>query len=135
MATHVKPELRLLLSPVRTSNEHDVQEKERLRLSVWAKSSIERATIHCSGEIIYRREADYLLDRVVEFDQRQVVIDLEHVKSVDAYGLGRLLAIQQTLEDRQQRLRLANPSERLQLLFSLTKLDFCFMCACGRMLH
>jgi anti-anti-sigma factor len=136
VATHLKPELNLYLAPLRPARNDDAQESQTgTRLRIWAQSSVEQAVIHCYGDIVYRREADHLLDRVVEYDQRQVVVDLKHVRALDAYGLGRLLAIQETMTKRDQHLTFVNPSERIQMLFNLTKLDFCFMCACGRMLQ
>lgn len=141
MCTSLKPEFHAERDViVQDFGEHEIPMPcntygtSRLRLRTWSQSTSTRAIVHCIGAIVYEREADYLLEVAKDFDQSEVTLDLRYVNALDAYGLGRLLELDQHLARNQQRVRFANPSEHLQMLFTITKLDFCFMCACGRRL-
>lgn len=70
--------------------------------------------MHCVGNIVYQEEADSLIRAVASIDSRRIVIDLKHVRIVDAYGLGKLLYLHQTLPQRFQQIVFVNPNERLQ---------------------
>jgi anti-anti-sigma factor len=132
-ATLVEADLSCRDSSQQRAAHCEASQDQPLRLRSWAQNTGLRTIIHCEGDIRYQREADYLVKLISEFDEREVVIDLKHVNSVDAYGLGKLLDLYQLLTGRGQCLTLANPSERLQMLFNITKLEFCFMCASGRL--
>jgi anti-anti-sigma factor len=118
----------------RVISDREEFESPSTRLRIWTQNTADRAMMHCAGDVIYQHEADHFVDVVTAFDQREIVIDLKNVRAVDAYGLGKLLDLYQLLCERGQHLTFANPSERLQMLFNITKLDFCFMCVCGRLL-
>ena len=105
------------------------------RLQLWTRHSFDRAVVHCVGNIIYQDEADALVKAVASISQRRIFVDLKHVRTIDAYGLGKLLYLQQALTQRYQSVVFANPSEMLQHLFCITKLDFVFACDCGRVLQ
>jgi len=105
-----------------------------VRLHICAQTSGSAVIVHCAGDILYRHEADQFVDFVTQFVHRDVVIDLQHVSSVDAYGLGRLLHVREGVVAGGQRLFIVNPSERVRFLFVLAKLDFLFVCACDERL-
>jgi anti-anti-sigma factor len=106
-----------------------------LRLQIWTHHSVDRAVINCVGDIVYQDEADALVKAVAAARQRLIFVDLKHVRTVDAYGLGRLLYLHHVLEKQHQRIMFANPNEMLQHLFCITRLDFHFACDCGRVLR
>jgi anti-anti-sigma regulatory factor len=106
-----------------------------LRLQIWTRHSFDRAVVNCIGDIVYQDEADALVKAISSIRQRLVYVDLKHVRTIDAYGLGKLLYLQQALEKQHQRIMFANPNEMMQHLFCIMKLDFHFACECGRVLR
>jgi anti-anti-sigma factor len=106
-----------------------------LRLQIWTRHSFDRAVVNCIGDIVYQEEADALLKVISSIRQRLIFVDLQHVRTIDAYGLGKLLHLHQELEKQHQRIMFANPNEMLQRLFCITKMDFHFACDCGRVLR
>jgi anti-anti-sigma factor len=97
-----------------------------MRIDVSAHANREVAVVHCVGEIIYQREADHVSNVIKLLQRNRVILDLEAVRAVDAYGIGRLIDTQNWMTARKQSLALVNPSFRLQELFRLTKVNFRF---------
>lgn len=105
-----------------------------VRLHICSQTSESAVIVHCAGDILYHHEGDQFADFVTQFMHRDIVIDLQHVSTVDAYGLGRLLHVRECVLARGQRLFVVNPTERVRLLFVIAKLDFFLVCACGERL-
>jgi anti-anti-sigma factor len=84
------------------------------------------AVVRCFGDIIFCEEADHLRAEVLKVDRKVILIDIEGVLAIDAYGIGRILEILHHARDKRSVVVLVNPNQRLQELLRLTKLDFCF---------
>jgi anti-anti-sigma factor len=83
------------------------------------------AVVRCSGDIIYKHEADLFYDTVERLHQPLVLLDMEHVRVIDAYGIGRLATLLKKRWKQGKELRVVNPQPRLRELLRLTKLDDC----------
>jgi anti-anti-sigma factor len=118
-----------------TSFQAEASFEPEVRLHLWTHHVLGRAVLHCVGDIVYREEADALVEAVTSLKQPRIVLDLEHVRWIDAYGLGKLLYLERALAEQNQVIAFVNPSERVQELLSMTKLDTHFACDCGRSLR
>jgi anti-anti-sigma factor len=83
------------------------------------------AVVRCAGDIIYKHEADQFREKVARLLQPIVLLDLEHVRRVDAYGLGSLASLVELGRERGADLIVVNPRPRVRELLRLTKLDGC----------
>jgi anti-anti-sigma factor len=97
-----------------------------MRIDVWARANRGLAVVHCVGDIIYQREADHVSNVIKLVQRDQVILDLEGVRSLDAYGIGKLIEARNWMMARNRALALVNPSFRLQELFRITKVNFRF---------
>jgi anti-anti-sigma regulatory factor len=55
-----------------------------------------------------------------------ILVDIEGILTIDAYGVGRIIELLHHSRSNQRDIVLVNPNQRLQELLRLTKLDFCF---------
>ncbi len=70
------------------------------------------------GDILLREKVEGL----VEAGHRRIVLDLADVPYVDSAGLGEIVRCYTTLSRKNGRLKLRNPSKRIQDLLKVTKL-------------
>ena len=77
------------------------------------------------GKIMGGPDASLLHDKLYEFldsDKRKIVIDLAGVEWMNSTGLGILISSLTTLRNNQGELKLANVTEKIQSLLTITKL-------------
>lgn len=84
------------------------------------------AVVRCFGDIIYQEEADHFRTEVSNVDRGVILVDIEGVLAIDAYGIGRIVETLHHSRGKKRVIVLVNPNHRLQELLRLTKLDFCF---------
>ena len=70
------------------------------------------------GDVLLREKVEGL----VEAGHRRIVLDLADVPYVDSAGLGEIVRCYTTLSRKNGRLKLRNPSKRIQDLLAVTKL-------------
>ena len=70
------------------------------------------------GDILLREKVENLL----EAGHRRIILDLANVPYVDSAGLGEIVRCYTTLSRKNGRLKLRNPSKRIQDLLKVTKL-------------
>jgi len=63
------------------------------------------------------------LERVLEDDEGDVLIDLAHINYIDSTGLGELVGYLGRFRERNRRLALIEPSEMLLKLLRVARLD------------
>ena len=77
------------------------------------------------GKIMGGPDASLLHDKLYEFldrDQRKIVIDLAGVEWMNSTGLGILISSLTTLRNNEGELKLANVTDKIQSLLTITKL-------------
>ena len=77
------------------------------------------------GKIMGGPDASLLHDKLYEFiekDKKQVVIDLSRVDWMNSTGLGILISGYTTLRNTEGELKLANVTDKIQSLLTITKL-------------
>ena len=77
------------------------------------------------GKIMGGPDASLLHDKLYEFieqDKKRVVIDLSQVDWMNSTGLGILISGYTTLRNTEGELKLANVTEKIQSLLTITKL-------------
>ncbi|UCC45074.1 MAG: STAS domain-containing protein [Candidatus Zixiibacteriota bacterium] len=77
------------------------------------------------GKIMGGPDASLLHDKLYEFieqDKKQVVIDLSQVDWMNSTGLGILISGYTTLRNTEGELKLANVTDKIQSLLTITKL-------------
>ena len=57
---------------------------------------------------------------------RDFILELADVSYIDSFGLGQLVVIWTSIQNRRGRVRLLRPSERVRTLLHITKLDMVF---------
>ena len=78
-----------------------------------------------TGKIMGGPDASLLHDKLYEFiekDKKKVVIDLAHVDWMNSTGLGILISGYTTLRNTNGELKLANVTDKIQSLLTITKL-------------
>jgi anti-anti-sigma factor len=63
------------------------------------------------------------VDRVLAEHCGRIVLDLRHVPSIDAEGVGELVALRQAVTARGAGLRVIHPAERVRQLLRLSRVD------------
>lgn len=96
-----------------------------MRLEIDTYLGLTSAVARCRGDIVFRNEADHLHATVRKFDRQVILLDVEQVVTIDAYGIGRMLELLHRLRGRDREFLLVHPSHRLQELLRLTKLYNC----------
>lgn len=72
------------------------------------------------------REFSSFLDQVLNDETGPVVINFEGINYMDSTGLGELVGYLQKFEDRQRKMVLVRPSQRILALLKITRLDEVF---------
>ncbi len=63
------------------------------------------------------------LERVLEDDQGPVLLDFDKIDTLDSTGLGELIGYLQRFEERNRRMAILRPRDRVMKLLQLTRLD------------
>ena len=93
-------------------------------LRVRAEQSGGARILHCTGRLVRGNETNTLREAVTSRDkQGRLILDFAGISTVDAAGLGTLVALYQWARDRRVELQLINLTERVQNLLRLTGLD------------
>lgn len=66
------------------------------------------------------------LERVLEKDEGHVLVDLSRINYIDSTGIGELVGYLGRFGDRDRKLILVSPSERIRKLLAVAKLDSLF---------
>jgi anti-sigma B factor antagonist len=80
----------------------------------------ERIDAHNSGEL-----KEYLL-QMIESGEKQIIVQLEHVRFIDSSGLGALLSGNKHIVAKSGKLALANIQKQVLSMFELTRLNRVF---------
>ena len=94
-------------------------------LFVNTKSLGDTVVLNCSGRIVAGAEVAALKDAVLSghLDHSVIVLDIAKVQMIDGAGLGLFAFLENWSHATGIRLRVANPSRRIQKLFELTNLN------------
>jgi anti-sigma B factor antagonist len=92
-------------------------------LTIDIQDSQEATVLRCSGRIVHGDGADTLLRAVMSQDKRHLQIDLSQVDSIDAGGLGVLVALAKWAKNGDRTIQLTNPSKRVREALEATKLS------------
>lgn len=76
----------------------------------------------CAHETSLSKQVNKLLDE----GHRELVLNLTDVSYVDSFGLGQLISIWTSVQDKGGRLVLLRPTDRVQQLLRISKLDTVF---------
>lgn len=63
------------------------------------------------------------LEKVLVEDEGPVLLDFEKIDTLDSTGLGELIGYLQRFEERQRRMAIVRPKDRIVALLRLTRLD------------
>ena len=63
------------------------------------------------------------LEKVLNEDEGPVLLDFERIDTLDSTGLGELIGYLQRFEERQRKMAIVKPKERIVALLRLTRLD------------
>ena len=63
------------------------------------------------------------LDKVLNEDDGPVLLDFERIDTLDSTGLGELIGYLQRFEERQRKMAIVKPKDRIVALLRLTRLD------------
>lgn len=69
-----------------------------------------------------RQFSDYL-EKVLLEDEGPVLLDFEKIDTLDSTGLGELIGYLQRFEERNRRMAIVRPKDRIVALLKLTRLD------------
>lgn len=78
--------------------------------------------LRCSGRIVHGDGADTLLRAVMSQDGRNLQVDLGNVDTIDASGLGTLVALERWANERGKNLQFTNISKRVLDAIEITRL-------------
>lgn len=78
--------------------------------------------LRCSGRIVHGDGADTLLRAVMSLESRDLQIDLGNVSTIDASGLGTLVALERWAIERDRQLQFINISKRVLDAIEITRL-------------
>jgi anti-sigma B factor antagonist len=79
--------------------------------------------LRCSGRIVHGDGDGTLLRAAMSQDKRYLQIDLSDVDTIDASGLGVLVALEKWAKDGNRTIQLTNPSKRVREALETTKLS------------
>lgn len=85
--------------------------------------------LRVEGIIKLGESAEFLVEnlkRTLEKDQGHVLIDLSKINYIDSTGIGELVGYLGRFKDRDRKLILINPSERIRRLLAVAQLDELF---------
>lgn len=63
------------------------------------------------------------LEKVLNEDEGPVLLDFERIDTLDSTGLGELIGYLQRFEERQRKMAIVKPKDRIIALLRLTRLD------------
>ena len=63
------------------------------------------------------------LEKVLNEDEGPVLLDFERIDTLDSTGLGELIGYLQRFEERQRKMAIVKPKDRIVALLRLTRLD------------
>lgn len=69
------------------------------------------------------RQFSEFLEKVLEEDEGAVLLDFEKIDTLDSTGLGELIGYLQRFEERDRRMAIVRPKDRVVALLKLTRLD------------
>ncbi len=69
-----------------------------------------------------RQFSDYL-EKVLQEDEGPVLLDFEKIDTLDSTGLGELIGYLQRFEEKNRRMAIVKPKDRIVALLKLTRLD------------
>jgi anti-sigma B factor antagonist len=69
------------------------------------------------------RQFSEFLEKVLEEDEGSVLLDFEKIDTLDSTGLGELIGYLQRFEERDRRMAIVRPRDRVVALLKLTRLD------------
>ena len=92
-------------------------------LRVDVQNSPSAVTLVCSGRIVLGVEVETLRCIAGSHRERHVVLDMRQVHGIDASGLGLLVELHCSAQERCGSLRIANVSPRAHRPIALTRLD------------
>jgi len=69
------------------------------------------------------RQFSEFLEKVLEEDEGPVLLDFEKIDTLDSTGLGELIGYLQRFEERERRMAIVRPKDRVVALLKLTRLD------------
>ena len=85
--------------------------------------------LHVAGLIKLGESAEFFssaLEKVLKNDKGNVIIDFTNIDYIDSTGIGELVGYLSKFKEQDRKLILVNPSERIQKLLKLAKLDAVF---------
>lgn len=80
-------------------------------------------TLVCRGRLVLGLEAESLRCLAMARQEPYVMLDMSRVRTIDAAGLGLLVELHRSTQQRRATLVIANPSARARQLLTLTSLD------------
>jgi anti-anti-sigma factor len=92
-------------------------------LRVDIKSVPPAVTLVCAGRLVLGVEAETLRCMVTSRSERDVLLELSRVDSIDAAGLGLLIELHHWARRNASNLTITNPSQAAHKLLALTSLD------------
>ncbi len=94
-------------------------------MDIQVESQGERRIVHIAGKVTYEHCAGLQsrLDQVLAEGARDIVLDFKDVPFIDSSGIGEILRLYKLVRDRQGELALANPNQKLRMLFSMYRFD------------
>ncbi len=87
------------------------------------------AILRIEGIVRMGESAEFLaqtLERLLAEDGAHVLVDLERINYIDSTGIGELVGYFGKFQDKERRLILVRPSERIRKLLEIAKLDTIF---------
>lgn len=69
------------------------------------------------------RQFSDFLEKVLREDEGPVLLDFERIDTLDSTGLGELIGYLQRFEERNRRMAIVKPKDRIVALLKLTRLD------------
>ncbi len=85
--------------------------------------------IELKGDVLGGPDANKLTSRIREIladGQNQIVLDLKGVEYMNSSGLGMLTSAQANVKKEEGQVKFSNPSERIESLLKITKLNTIF---------
>ena len=103
-------------------------DEKQLKLNVEASLHSGTVVLHCSGRLIFRREAQALSKTVKEVlpEAGGMVVDLAGVEAVDSAGLGELVLLHMWAKATGYTMKFASPRKHVRELLELTNLASVF---------
>jgi anti-anti-sigma factor len=94
-------------------------------MDIQVESQGNRRIVHIKGKVTFEccPALQSRLDKLVEKDVRQVVIDFREVPFIDSSGVGEILRLFKRMREMGGDIILINPNQKLRDLFSMYRFD------------